>query len=246
MGGRDVIFDFMHNLAFSKGISQQSDMLTLQKMIVGCVSCRKTTTEEDKDGNDYVVTLRKGTEVKVDAKTRRPGCSRYWGSCPELALELWSVRPGGKYHVPAGKEKAGWTLDESKETDLMLFTFHPEDSLDVYLVSFQLLRLAFLRFFTAWCGSVNGTKRGRYRREIQETNRENCCWESECVFVPVTVVFAAIEDVMQGKLILPETAHAGETPPTKSSTESCKPKPHLDLFSDLPDEPPNLAYHVRR
>lgn len=186
-----MIYYFGERLAFSKARRQQWDEATLQELFPKCVGVEKTGVEMDRAGVDYVVTLRRGARLSVDAKARDVGCRRWWRSGPEIALEVWSVKPGGKYQTPPGRAKTGWTLDESKNVDLILFTFHPDDHEFAYARPLPLLREAFRRNLRAW-GAV-------YKTDIQDSGK----WESECVFVPLRVVDAAITAVARVRLVVP-------------------------------------------
>ncbi len=185
-------YDFQTQLDFSRGVREVSDIDTIRNMIPGCISVLKTREEMDRQGVDYIARLRKGDELLIDAKTRVRGCSKYWKSEPEVALEVWSVRPGGKYQTPQSREKTGWTLSESKHVDLILYTFDPIDCDDVFLVSFPLLRMAFHRHFGKWTKPMN---EGGFKRDIQDSFR----WESECIFVPIGVVHDGIKAVSTAK-----------------------------------------------
>jgi hypothetical protein len=152
-------------------------------MLDGCVSVEIALTEMDRLGIDYIASLRGGAQVYIDAKARDVGCSQWWKGEPELALEDWSVvRENGN------PGKVGWTLDESKQTNLVLFTFDPEDTQLCYLVSFQLLRVAFRRNYNPWL------------RQYKQDTQQSPGWRSHCVFVPVSVVFDAICDVCCGRV----------------------------------------------
>lgn len=175
------IYGFSTKLAYSLGERCESDIETLTKLIDGCVYVEKTDVDLDRTGVDYVATLRRGGTINIDAKTREPGCSRYWSNGePELAPEIWSVMPGGKYEIPKELSKAGWTLDESKATDYIYCTFDAVDTDKVYLLPFQLYRMAFRRNIHNW--------KSHYKVAPQDSGR----WESQCVFVPASVVLNAI------------------------------------------------------
>lgn len=168
---------------------ETTDLEVLQDMIPGCVSVVKTDARTDRNGVDYVATLRRGTEILIDAKTREPGASRYWNdNGPELALEIWSVMPDGRYNTPQARTKVGWTLCESKQTDMIFYTFDRADCFDVFLLPFQHLRIAFRQNWPVWSK--------RYRRKTQDS----FAWQSECIFVPADVVLKAIEAVERCQL----------------------------------------------
>jgi len=175
-------YGFDTKLAFSRGVRESTDLETLKTMIAGCIGVVKADVTLDRTGIDYIATLRRGREIYIDAKARESGCSRYWHNGPELALETWSMKPGNG-HIG----KVGWTLDEAKQTELVLFTFDPADHENCYLVSFQLLRMAFRSYLREW--------RIVYRVADQSTSTPGDNWKSQCVFVPVWTVYEAINDV---------------------------------------------------
>lgn len=183
-------YSFTERLAWSRSARQGTDIETLRAMIPGCVRVEKTDERLDKLGVDYVVTLRDGATLLIDAKAREQGCSRYWyNGMPEVALELWSVK----------HEKIGWTLCEKKQTDFILFTFDPSDYAEAFLVSYQLLRIAFERHLALW-------KAAGFRVATQSSGR----WESECIFVPWNTQFGtpgveeAINAVQRGRVAIGE------------------------------------------
>lgn len=173
-----MIYSFNERLRFSKGARQETDAETILSLLDGCVTVEASGVALDKLGVDYIATLRRGAEVFVDAKTRERGCSRYWNGDPELAIERWSVIPGGKYNRDF--PKAGWTLDEQKKTDMILYTFHPSDCEIAFLLPFQSLRIAARRCIDQW--------EKAYKVDVQDSGS----WQSQAVFVPATVVIRAI------------------------------------------------------
>ena len=175
-------YSFDEKLAFSRGLRESTDLKTIKAMIAGCARVVKADTTMDKTGIDYIATLRRGRDIYIDAKARESGCSKFWMNGPELALETWSVIPrDGRIG------KTGWTLDESKQTELVLFTFDPGDHKSCYLVSFQLLRMAFRSCLPEW--------RTVYQKATQKTCGNGGGWHSACIFVPVQAVYKAINEV---------------------------------------------------
>lgn len=186
----NTFYAFGERLEFSKGIVAATSQETIKRLIPGCVSVEIATIEMDKTGVDYIATLRRGAHVFIDHKIRDRGCSHYWkvkaDNCrePEIALELWSVKP-----INGTGGKPGWTLDESKCTHYTLHTFHPSDSAEAFLFPFQLLRKTYCINSKLW--------NALYPHGIQNSGR----WESECVFIPVGVIFSALRQAMQLSLV---------------------------------------------
>lgn len=173
--------DFQQKLAFSKGKRQAADLETIKAMILGCVSVVATDEHTDREGIDYVATLRGGATINIDAKTREPGCSRYWRRHqPELALEIWSVKPS---RLGDPRQKAGWTLSEKSNVDLVFYSFPPEDCDEVFLLPFQHLRIAFRTFYDKW------------KQFYDIKPQDNGTWTSEAMFVPASAVEEGIAAV---------------------------------------------------
>jgi len=190
MGGERMTYGFQERLDFSQGAKCDSDSETIMSLLHGCASVTPNTGTGNDCGIDYIATLRRGAEVMIDAKTRAAGCSKYWRGEPELAIEIWSVMPGGKFQTCYGK--AGWTLDESKKTDMVLYTFSPLDSPMAFLIPFHSLRMAAVRNVRTW--------REAYKVDIQETNEGRRGWESQAVFVPASVVIKAMEETYSSNI----------------------------------------------
>jgi len=171
--------DFDRDFAYSLGERQRVDEELLIQAIPNCVSVRKTDTALDKKGIDYIATLDGGTELYIDAKTRRKG-ALLMGE-PLLALEVWSVCPDENH---AGK--AGWTCSRTTDVDMILYT--GEDWDRFYLVPFQQLRMAFQNNYWDW-------------KEIYKPRfQNNRSWQSMAMFVPASIVLNAIMEQMSGEI----------------------------------------------
>jgi hypothetical protein len=119
----------------------------------------------------------------IDAKARERGASKYWKyGQPEFALERYSICPS----VDNPDGKAGWTLNESTDVDMILYTFAPEDCNMFYLIPFQFLRMAFHHHCREW------------EREYGVKFQSSGTWRSQAVFVPASVVLAAVNSEMTG------------------------------------------------
>lgn len=188
-----MIYDFDERLEFSMGIRKTSDMDTIMALLDGCCSVSPYDCGGNDNGIDYIATLRRGTKVNIDVKTRELGCSRFWKNKePELAIEIWSVMPGGAFLTPVHSAKAGWTLDESKSTDLVLYTFNANDSNMAFLLPFQSLRMAARKTICDWMS--------RFKVDIQSSRRGALQWQSQAVFVPADAVISAVQATFATKL----------------------------------------------
>ena len=189
-----MLNDFQQKFNYSIGVREKTDVKTLKKMIPGCVKVKTTTREQDKRGIDFEVVLRGGAKINIDMKTREPGCSKWWRdrSEPELAQEIWSLTPNkalkkhGKENKKSDKEKVGWSLDEGKETHLILYTFDIADTSACFLLSFHHCRMALRKNWKAW------------NFMFPATLQLNKNYYSECLFIPADILTSAITDVSQG------------------------------------------------
>jgi hypothetical protein len=171
-----MLRDFQTDLLFSKQVARSSEVLTLEAFFRRA-KITVPSINADRNGVDYIVTPPGGEPIFIDCKRRMRGCSRYWkNGIPELQLERFSV-------VPCPREPkgiVGWTLDASKKTDLVLFSFDPSDCDLAFLYSFHLLRLAFLE---------NGQK---WKPLYQQPDQDSGRWKSRCMFVPEFLVTDAV------------------------------------------------------
>lgn len=169
-----MTFSFAQQMAMSNGVAESMDIEALLKSrIIGALGVRKATTADDKQGTDYFVDHVRGLPLSVDIKARDIDPVVTYKS-DDLALETWSV---------VGR-KPGWSIDETKRTDFILWLFSPTRRF--CLVSFPLLRMATKRFGPEWF------KTYKHRRQ------DNYTYQSECMFVPRRVVLDAIESVSNG------------------------------------------------
>ena len=136
--------DFHTDLMYSLGEREKFDTDVLMNFFPERpVSIEKTTPDEDREGVDYIVHMRDGSSLTVDAKTRKPGASKWWyHGEPELCLERYSV---------VEKKRLGWLFRESSiHPNYILYTFDRDDTDRVYLIPFFLLRKAAKVYGPKW------------------------------------------------------------------------------------------------
>jgi len=176
-------YSFNEELDLSKQ-RQYLDILAIRSMINGCTEVKPTDKEMDEKGADYIAKIGNGSPIYIDAKTRLKGCSKYWtNNTPELAIERWSVMPDSD-----NVGKVGWTLDEAKITEIILYTFDEADCPRSYMLPAIFLRMAAIRNIDNWYK--------RYKVDRQSSSNHNK-WKSEAVFVPVDVVLKAIRNTLE-------------------------------------------------
>ena len=172
---------FYENLMFSIGDREKFDIDLLKEYIPSCDKVEKTDIETDKTGTDYIATLKDGSSVTIDAKTRKKGAKQYWEyGEPELALERYSV---------VEKKIVGWLFKDSDvHPDYILYTFDKSDTDKFFFIPYILLRKA--------CAENGQVWKAKYKLKTQP----NFGYTSDALFVPASVVINAVRDCMEGKV----------------------------------------------
>jgi len=167
-------YDFDERLAWSRGATSTGDVASiLLDRIPAATGIRKAKLAEDRQGTDYWVDRDHGLPpLSVDVKTRQS--SRHKKN--DVALESWSVF----------RQKIGWTRDETKRTDYVLFYW--ADTHQFLLLAFPLLCRTFRQFGQGW--------RIQYRTAKQSSGD----YQSQCIFVPIPVLLDAINECCQDTL----------------------------------------------
>ena len=163
----------------------QKDIETIKKLFPDAVRIEKTPTNKDDGGVDYWVYL-EGKRYGIDIKRRTAGCSKFWKEGPELALELWSN---------VEKRQIGWTLDESKKTDIVIFIFDDSDFEQAIWFWFKELLAVFQKQGRNWYDT--------YFSQYQKTFGINEKWyHSRVLFVPFIVVWTEIRKARKSRAFL--------------------------------------------
>jgi hypothetical protein len=171
-------YEFNKQIRYAEGKGVIDDVKKiLNYHIPGVERIEKATKEEDLKGTDYWV-YRKNINkpLSIDVKARSDDPVVKFGM-DDLALETWSV---------IEKEKIGWTLDENKQTDFILWFFEPTKRF-VLLPFVQLLTVA-KEHMPVW----------KREHRVYRQGSNNGDWHSECVFVPRKAVLDAITNRFYG------------------------------------------------
>lgn len=167
-------FEDDKDFSVSENIMAKSIIIS---MLHGVIRVDDAGSQDDIAGVDYWAILGEGRRVGIDDKLRRD-CVRYWpDGKPQVSLEIWSKVPSD------GKPgKIGWTLDQHKRTEYVMFRF--SDYKQVFLFPFRLLQMAMARNIVEWS------------KIYQICQQDNGSYKSESIFVPATIVAAAIVEAM--------------------------------------------------
>lgn len=165
-------YDFGERLRMSHGHSANASVQSvLLRNIPSACRVVRASESDDKHGIDWWVECVSQRSVSVDCKVR----SRDYAADgkDDLALETFSV-------IEAGL--VGWTRDRSKQTDYVLWLW--QDTGRWLLVPFQLLCGVFEKNWQDWASE--------YQTARQRSSGYGKTWQSECVFVPRRIIWAAI------------------------------------------------------
>ena len=171
---------FQADLEFSK-LNAPYDMAAIKVLIPGCFDVEVAPAYLDKKGADFIARLGDGSQRFIDVKASKLGAQRGWkDGVPRMVLERWSRMPTDER---AGQ--VGWTLDEAKNTNLILVTYAPADCGRCWLFPARELRLAFAEHQHDWAMDYGPWKHvstdGLYRTEF--------------LCIPIPVVTAALASV---------------------------------------------------
>lgn len=169
------VYRFDDMLCMSQG---KTEACTVKQIMVenvpGILNVFPAHSTNDKNGTDWWAEHASGKMLSIDAKVR----SKDFGK-KDVALETWSN---------VERKNPGWTVCESKRTDYVLWTW--TDTGRWCLVPFPMLCAAFRVNMEDWVG--------RYRVARQFTPVGASGYHSECVFVPIREVWAAIYQAFAG------------------------------------------------
>lgn len=173
-----TVYGFQEQLRWSEGIVANEDDLTriLRSRIPGCIEVERAALSDDRQGTDYWAHRDHGLRpLSIDLKARSEDPMETRG-LDDVALETWSV---------IEHRKPGWTRDETKQTDYILWLWQPTKRF--LLVPFPALCKCFQHYWRTWCNEYG-----------PPYTQDSGGWHSECVFVPRSVLLEKLTDWMNG------------------------------------------------
>lgn len=190
-------YRFDDTMQMSKGVAESADVRgILCANIPGIVNVHPAHVTNDKNGTDWWAEHCCGKMLSVDAKIR----SKDFGK-NDLALETWSNM---ERHVP------GWTLRDDKRTDYILWLW--KDTRRWCLLPFPFLCAAFKKHKDFWIA--------QYGTSNQFTSDATPPFHSQCIFVPIREIWAAIYRMYAG---YNHNAQSGEYPIPHFSATTTQP-----------------------
>lgn len=126
--------DFHERLNFSEGVELNQNILRhIYEMIPGAIDLERADKRDDKNGTDYWIRREHGLpNVSIDMKNRE-FCPIERFNRDDACIETCSVFQNGE------RRKIGWSLDESKRTDLIVYTWPNPKGRRFWIVWFPLL-----------------------------------------------------------------------------------------------------------
>lgn len=153
----------------------EKDKQLILKLFPNAVRIVKTPIDKGDDhGIDYYVYLGGGIRYTVDVKRRTKGCRKYWkNGWPDLQMEIWSNKE---------KRQIGWTLDDTKQTDIVIFSYDDSDFEKSIWFWFKELVAVFRMNFRIW-----------YKMYFHKKQTQAQGFHSLVLFVPFDVVWDTLK-----------------------------------------------------
>ncbi|MGQ0563324.1 MAG: hypothetical protein ACT443_15805 [Gemmatimonadota bacterium] len=188
-------YDFRERLQFSEGVEITAGILRHVHMSIPAArKIEKATCDQDRNGTDYWVLRHHGLPpVSIDLKNREFCPIERFGK-DDVCIETTSVYLNDSrapFH-DAHRHKPGWTVDERKRTDLLIYTWpHAADlfgepRLRYWILYFPMLCMAAKTHWRTWAGIYG------------EKPTPNDGYVTLNVYVPRIVVAKAIKSISTG------------------------------------------------
>lgn len=165
--------DFEADLDQSNGSSEEKMAMKALAQAFPGRFVRKATVAEDMKGADFFVEV-DNVEIAIDVKFRKHDCRDFGKN--DVCLEIWANQK---------TKKLGWTRDDTKITDGVLWVWKSSGRWALY--SFSRLWFLFEGSWADWrrsFGSDRQRSRGKHGKR----------WKSESVFVPAHKIETALVD----------------------------------------------------
>ena len=181
--------DFAERLNFSNGIEIGPDIYELlYGMIPGSHDIERATREEDKNGTDLWVPRHGLPPVSVDLKNRSFDPMVRFKS-DDACIETTSVYRGNS-KPPWEDEhryKIGWTLNEHKRTDIVLYTWPAGKGLRYWALYFPWLCAAAKKDWRDWA------------RQYGEKPAKNKGYITLSIYPPRWLIAQAMGEIIRGR-----------------------------------------------
>lgn len=190
-------YDFHERLQFSEGVGLTNEMLQhILEHVPAATGWRKADRDDDRNGTDYWIDRRHDLPpVSIDMKNREICPIAKWGS-DDVCIETTSVYTGPSKPpwTDNHRLKPGWTIDQKKRTDLIVYTWpHAADLFGAPRLRYWILYFPFL------CSAAN-THWRTWAAWHRERPTPNDGYTTLNVYVPRVEVAKAIKEFTSGVL----------------------------------------------
>ena len=204
IASRETMHDFAERLAFSEGVELAGAVLDyLVAGVAGATGVRRASEQQDRHGTDYWIDRAHGLPaVSVDVKHRQFDPITGWDEklCAvdqrkqygnDACVETTSIYTGSR-SMPwqdAHRRKPGWTIDATKRTDLLVFTWPTANA----------MRRFWILYFPHFCTAAMRHWRG-WAQEYGERAAVNERYLTLSVYPPRAVIEQAIRTLTTGRV----------------------------------------------
>lgn len=201
-------YDFDERRQYSEGVMRDVPEILdhILETIPGAIGWRRAALNEDRHGTDYWIDRAHDLPaLSVDMKNREV-CPKKYGK-DDACIETTSVYTGpvckvngryrykdksGRYSSVIGlseyRQKPGWTIDDAKRTDLIMYTWPHDSGRRHWTIPFPLLCAASLKNWREWA------------MRYGELPTHNNDYLTLNVYVPRIVIIEAITEFTSGVL----------------------------------------------
>jgi hypothetical protein len=173
---RDFNTDYNYNIQYIRENIESIEQILLNN-IPAATSIDISKPQDDMNGIDiFVIRKNDMPKLRIDIKVRAIDPLEQYDS-DDVALETYSNMALGK---------VGWSRDELKHTDYILWFFTPTGR--SILMPFPMLCKVFQEFHVEW------------KNRFRVAHQHNKFYISECVFVPVKVIWETIQTVREERI----------------------------------------------
>ena len=181
--------DFNERLSFSEGVELSNDVLSrVAEMIPNATSILRANEADDRSGTDYWIERTHDLPaVSIDVK-HREFCPVVRFGSDDACIETTSVyygKPVAPYD-DFSRRKVGWTLDYSKRTDFVVYTWPAQEGTRFWIVPFIPLCAASRKNWREWA------------RQYKERPARNEGYSTLCVYPPRSLIAGAMREFMSG------------------------------------------------
>ena len=190
-------YDFAERLQFSEGVGLTREILEhVKRHIPAATEIVRAGRTDDRHGTDYWVKRKFDLPpVSIDLKSREFCPIQKFGS-DDACVETTSVYRGlsAKPYRDDLREKPGWTVDERKRTDLIVYTWpHDADLFGAPRMRYWIL------YFPHLCAAATEHWR-RWALTYQERPAQNKGYVTLSVYPPRSVIANSIREFTSGTL----------------------------------------------